>query len=121
MDPLDHGRARLDGLTCAVCDGAVPPRSVQLLARREGLTFVQVECAACSSTSLAFLIDGGPLAEGAAEGERIAPDAAVDADDLLDMHLLLRDWRGGLRELVGGARRMAGSRLGERPASTRSA
>ena len=96
MDPLDHVRAGLDGLACAVCEGSVPAASIQLLAHRDALAFVQVTCPACRSTTLAFLLEGdaGGDAQPAAE-------APVSTDDVLDMHLFLRDWRGGTSALLG--------------------
>lgn len=107
MDPLDPGRARLDGLRCAVCDGSVPPDAVQTLAWREGLTFAQIACDACSSSTLAILVDGSgleaPVMDARApDGDVEEPGGAerVTSDDVLDMHLLLRTWQGGLRELV---------------------
>jgi len=91
MDPLDHVRAGLDGTICAVCDGPVPSGSTQVLAHREGLAVLQVDCAECGSTTLAFL-------------DPAASDA-VTADDVLDMHEFLRGWHGNLAELVGPASR----------------
>ena len=100
MDPLDHARPGPDGTTCAVCDGPVPAGSVHLLARRDDLAFVQVDCAACRSTTLAFVLAGtddlhapGDLAQG--------PDP-VTGDDVLDMHRLLSGWHGDIRELLAG-------------------
>jgi hypothetical protein len=94
MDPLDHGRADLDGLTCAVCDGPVPPGSVQLLAHRDELAFVQVDCTACRSTTLAFVLDDGASSESLS--------LPVTGDDVLDMHLFLRGWHGDLHGLLAG-------------------
>jgi hypothetical protein len=101
MDPLDHVRAGLDGLVCAVCDGPVPAGSVKVLARRDGLAFVQLDCDACRSTTLAFLLDGtSELRDDAPASGR---GGVVSADDVLDMHVFLRGWHGGLADLVGGA------------------
>ena len=97
MDPLDQVRAGLDGLACAVCEGSVPATSIQLLALRDALAFVQVDCPACRSSTLAFLL------EGEAGGDaRPSVEPPVTADDVLDMHLFLRDWRGGTSALLGG-------------------
>ncbi len=103
MDPLDPVRPDEDGTTCAVCDGPVPAGSVHLLARRDDLAFVQVDCAACQSTTLAFVLPTGVGVGGGA--------TPVSADDVLDMHELLSDWQGGLRELLAsdGGRSSAGS------------
>ena len=96
MDPLDHARSGPDGTTCAVCEGPVPAGSVHLLARRDDLAFVQVECEACRSTTLAFVLAGDV---------HTGPDAApVTGDDVLDMHHLLSAWQGGLRELLASER-----------------
>ncbi|HET9681632.1 MAG TPA: hypothetical protein VFP19_06290 [Candidatus Limnocylindrales bacterium] len=92
MDPLDHRSQGPDGTVCAVCEGPVPAGSVQLLARRDDLAFLQVDCGACRSTTLAFV-----LAAGLDAG---SPAPPVTSDDVLDMHRLLSGWRGGLRELL---------------------
>lgn len=97
MDPLDHVRAGLDGLACAVCEGPVPSASIELLAYRDALAFVQVECPACRSSTLAFLLDGD-----AGSAPRPSTDAVMSSDDVLDMHLFLRDWQGGTSALMGG-------------------
>jgi hypothetical protein len=96
VDPLDQHRAGLDGLTCAVCEGPVPGTSIHLLAQRDELVFAQMTCPACNSTTLAFVLEGmpGQTADRAVSGE------PVTSDDVLDMHLLLRGWHGGLAELV---------------------
>jgi hypothetical protein len=101
MDPLDHVPAGLDGLVCAVCDGSVPAESVRVLAHRDGLAFVQLECGACRSTTLAFILDG--VSDHRDDAPRSGGGEAVSADDVLDMHVFLRGWQGGLADLVGGA------------------
>src|SRR3970040_2031928 len=55
MDPRDQLRALLDGTTCTVCHEPVPAERIRLLARREDLTFVQIQCDRCGSTALGFL------------------------------------------------------------------
>jgi hypothetical protein len=91
MDPLDPVLPGAGGTICAVCEGSVPPGSVQLLASRDDLSFVQVSCDACHSTTLAFV----PARRSWSIGRE-----PVSADDVLDMHRLLSDWHGGLRELL---------------------
>ena len=103
MDPLDPDGIPLDGLSCAVCEESVPAASVQLLARREGLTFVQLQCPECSCTSLAFLVapsPGDPERRG--DHPPVTTAAPLSGDDVLDMHGFLEGWQGGLRELLGG-------------------
>lgn len=112
MDRQDDLRALMDGLTCTVCDEPVPPAGIRLLASRDDLVFLQLDCQACASTTLGFVMsgdgDGGPL--GAADA--VDPDAPpVSADDVLDMYQLLAGWTGDLASLVGdGEPHDAGSR-----------
>jgi hypothetical protein len=106
MDPLDPALLGADGTTCAVCEGSVPARSVRLLARRDDLAFVQVSCASCRSTTLAFVF---PATASAGGTGRPTP-ARVTADDVLEMHELLDGWSGGLRELLAPRPGDVGSR-----------
>lgn len=102
MDPLDQVRDGLDGLACAVCEGSVPAGSIQLLALRDALAFVQVDCPVCRSSTLAFLLDGHAAADGDAVAHRPeAAEPALTTDDVLDMHVFLRDWRGDVEALLG--------------------
>jgi hypothetical protein len=105
MDPLDRVRAGLDGIVCAVCNDSVPVGSIQLLAHRDALAFVQLECSTCRSTTLAFVLDGdgreGPRPAGGPVPAGHPTGAPVTADDVLDMHVFLREWRGGVAGLFG--------------------
>jgi hypothetical protein len=94
MDPQDHLRALLDGVTCTVCEDRVPPDRVRLLAWRDDLAFLQVECGTCRSTTLGFVMADARPPEGAATG------APISTDDVLDMHEFLADWGGDLGALV---------------------
>ena len=86
MDPLDH--------VCGVCDGSVPVGATRILAHRDGLAVLQVACHTCGSQTLEFATDGHVAPVGA------PVNAPVSADDVLDMHLFLADWRGSLAELL---------------------
>jgi hypothetical protein len=99
MDPQDHLRALLDGVTCTVCEDRVPPERVRLLAWRDDLAFLQIECKACRSTTLGFVMaDVRPSEPPEPSEEARRP---VSADDVLDMHEFLTGWRGNLEALVG--------------------
>ncbi len=110
MDPRDHLRALLDGMACTVCDEPVPVERVRLLARRDDLTFVQIQCDRCGSTALGFLgespIPDAPAVAPALEGGgAAAPDAAahpISPDEVLDMHEFLAGWHGDARSLIAG-------------------
>jgi hypothetical protein len=103
MDPLDHLLALPDGLRCTVCDERVPATRIRALAHRDDLTFIEIDCAACASSTLGFLLAGhtdGPaptLEAGHSQGDPIS------SDDVLDMHELLASWRGDLAGLLAPA------------------
>src|SRR6185436_2346908 len=58
MDPLDHLLALPDGLRCTVCDERVPATRIRLLAWRDDLAFLQIDCQGCASTTLGFVLGG---------------------------------------------------------------
>jgi hypothetical protein len=101
MDPLDHLLALPDGLRCTVCDQRVPATRIRTLARRDDLTFIEIDCEACSSSTLGFLLAGHtdePL-----PSPEVGPDHdgnPITGDDVLDMHELLASWRGDLAGLL---------------------
>ncbi|MEO8208295.1 MAG: hypothetical protein ABI598_04605 [Chloroflexota bacterium] len=105
MDPRDPLRALPDGMTCTVCNEPVPVERTRLLARREELTFVQVDCSACGSTSLEFLVSTdavtmpGPASSRTSIRDRkLAP--AVTTADVRAMRAFLDGWAGDARGLV---------------------
>ena len=100
MDPLDHRLAFSDGQRCTVCDERVPAGRVKLLAWRDDLAFLQLDCGACLSTTLGFVLAG--------RGDEPAPVQLPDpisSDDVLDMHQLLATWRGDLTGLLASGDR----------------
>ncbi len=102
MDPLDHLLALPDGLRCTVCDERVPATRIRVLAHRDDLTFLQIDCGSCSSASLGFVLDGR-ADEPMPRDER----PPISGDDVLDMHQFLATWRGSLTGLMasGGSGR----------------
>jgi hypothetical protein len=95
MDPLDHLLALPDGPRCTVCDERVPAARVRILAWRDDLVFLQLDCEACLSTTLGFILGGRED-----EAEPPPPADPISADDVLDMHQLLATWRGDLSGLL---------------------
>ena len=94
MDPLDHLLALSDGHRCTVCDERVPVDRIKLLAWRDELAFLELDCTACLSTTLGFVVAGTgdePVGHGA---------DPISSDDVLDMHQLLATWRGDLTGLL---------------------
>jgi hypothetical protein len=107
MDPLDHLLALPDGLRCTVCDERVPLDRVKLLAWRDDLSFLELDCAACLSTTLGFVLAGrGEEPAPASTDEPVSTDEPastaepVTSDDVLDMHQLLASWGGDLAGLL---------------------
>ena len=94
MDPLDHLLALPDGLRCTVCDERVPATRIRTLARRDDLAFIEIDCEACASSTLGFLLVG--RTDEAAGPER----DPITSDDVLDMHQLLASWHGDLSDLL---------------------
>ena len=103
MDPLDHLLALTDGLRFSVCDERVPSDGIRLLAWRDDLAFLQIECGGCLSTTLGFVVGG--RADTADGLEPPAPEPPITSDDVLDMHQLLATWRGDLSALLAGSDR----------------
>lgn len=100
MDPLDHLGTRFDGHRCSVCDASVSADQVKLLAWRDDLAFLELDCGACLSTTLGFV-----MVSQAAVGNHPAPAAPISSDDVLDMHQLLATWRGDFTGLLAGEER----------------
>jgi hypothetical protein len=95
MDPLDHLLALPDGHRCSVCEERVPAARVKLLAWRDDLAFLEIDCGSCFSTTLGFMLAG--VVDEASAQPAAAP---ISADDVLDMHQLLASWRGDLTGLL---------------------
>jgi hypothetical protein len=57
MDPRDHPRPLRDGASCTACGASVPTEAIRILAQRDDVAFVELDCPACHSTTLALLIE----------------------------------------------------------------
>ena len=57
MDPRDRPRPLHDGAACTACGATVPNGRIRVLAQRDDVAFVELECPACDSTTLALLLD----------------------------------------------------------------
>ena len=109
MDPLDHLLALPDGLRCTVCDERVPATRIRLLAWRDDLAFLQIDCDGCASTTLGFVL-GGRSEDAEPDAEPVPAADPISSDDVLDMHQLLASWRGDLAGLLQGDRGAESSR-----------
>jgi hypothetical protein len=108
MDPRDDLGSLAAGVDCAACGSFVPADRIRVLARRDDISFIEIDCEACRSESLGIVIadgpDGGvavlPYGEfGRPDEERFRDALPIGPDDVSRVHDLLT--RGGLAALVG--------------------
>lgn len=122
MDPRDDLDSLAGGVGCAACGELVPTDRVRVLARRDDIAFVEIQCAACRSESLGIVMgasasddsarasatDTVPAAAAAAgrygefgpgDSARFRDAGPIGSADLERVHELLA--RGGLEALVG--------------------
>ena len=101
MESRDGVPSLEHGLDCAACGAAVGLDRIRILALRDDIAFVEIDCPACSSESLGIVVRG----DGDGYGEFLPADRArfqgaepIDGDDVLAVHDLLR--RHGLEGLL---------------------
>ena len=114
MDSPDWLRTQLTTFTCPACGRRYRGSRMRLLAEREGLFFVDLDCSRCGSHTVAIVTVefdesdvtievSDVVAENDVEhlGEPLPMGAApVTADDVLDMHEFLTGFEGSLSELL---------------------
>ncbi len=115
-------RSQLTTFTCPACRRNYQAASIRLLAERDGLFFVDLDCSACRSHSVAIVTIGSEDAEAAIAELPIADDSAtrieppppgageapIGPDDVLEMHEFLADFRGNVEQMFRAAARQAG-------------
>ncbi len=122
MDPRDRLRPLLDGVGCTVCGGLVPGDRIRILAYRDDLAFVELDCPGCATATLGMLlssdgVDGDAVLDVAPYGELSPGDEArrlaagpITTADVRAARDFLAGWRGDLVGLVGSGRDGNGSR-----------
>ena len=114
MDSPDWLRTQLTTFTCPACGRRYRGSRMRLLAEREGLFFVDLDCSRCGSHTVAIVtveIDESEvtievsdvIGEDEVEhlGEPLPIGAApVTADDVLEMHEFLAGFKGSLGALL---------------------
>lgn len=120
MDGPDWLRTQLTSFTCPACGRRYRGNRIRLLAERDGLFFVDLDCARCRSHTVAIVTveldesdfaiadasDIGMPAEvlGARRADRLPAGAApVGADDVLEMHQFLASFEGDMDALLRAA------------------
>jgi hypothetical protein len=97
MDRTERNAPRLDGACCAACGGPVPEANLRVLARRDDLAFVEVDCPSCRSAGLAMVVGDGGRQEGPIGWE--APP--IDFEDVEAIRRFLAGYRGDVHGLFG--------------------
>jgi len=108
MDPRDDLDSLAGGVDCAACGSFVPVDRIRVLARRDDISFVEIDCPSCRSESLGIVIADGPDDEveietygefGPTDEERFREALPIGPRDVAQVRDLLA--RGGLAALVG--------------------
>ena len=119
MDGPDWLRTQLTSFTCPACGRRYRGSKIRLLAERDGLFFVDLDCSRCGSNTVAIVTveidDSQAIITGISDlnlsidefpehlGEELPAGAAlVTADDVLEMHEFLADFKGDVTTLLRG-------------------
>jgi hypothetical protein len=110
MDPRER-LGRPGGVECAACGTTVPADRIRVLASREDLAFVEIDCPGCSSASLGIIVgDAADTDVGPFRGEFLPADELrfrdappIDRHDVVAMRRLLDRHHGDVRALLGEA------------------
>ncbi|MEP7360459.1 MAG: hypothetical protein ABI744_02660 [Chloroflexota bacterium] len=114
MDSPDWLRTQLTSFTCPACRRRYHGSRMRLLAERETLFFVALDCSRCGSHTVAIVtieVDDSEVTIQVSDvvgeedvehlGEPLPMGAApVTADDILEMHQFLGRYKGNLSDLL---------------------
>jgi hypothetical protein len=114
MDSPEWLRTQLTTFTCPACGRRYRGSRMRLLAEREGLFFVDLDCSRCGNHTVAIVtieIDESEITIEVSDvlgeeeiehlGETLPIGAApVTADDVLEMHEFLATFKGSLGALL---------------------
>lgn len=93
----------VSSLRCEKCNGSFQPEEIVVLGRKDSLWYLAVNCSACSNQEVvAALVEeaGEPeLISDLNESERKMFVAPVGSDDVLDVHMFLKDFDGNFLTL----------------------
>jgi hypothetical protein len=109
MDAEGWLASELAAFGCAACGQPYGEEQVRLIARREELWFVDLSCPHCGSQAVAIVTIQveGESGEEAGQPElqttvelHVPGSAVVSVDDVIDAHVLLRDFEGDVHQLI---------------------
>ena len=106
MDPRDRLPPFANGVDCGACGRPVPLERIRVLASRDDLTFVEIDCPGCRSESLGIVVQSVNRPSTAPYGEFLPADDVrfrealpIGPTDIRTVRELLD--RGDLDALVG--------------------
>ncbi len=106
MSIIEFIRDRARFYNCPVCGRSLKGCDVQVLSHEEERFHLQVTCAQCQVTFIVVLaIAGGGVEEiekGIPEStaETVAAAEPISVDEILDLHLYLKNFQGTFKELI---------------------
>jgi hypothetical protein len=96
----------LSNIKCELCSQRYQPADMCILGHQENWWFLSLYCPSCRRGRLAVVIvardETSKVVTELTEKERDEPPAPVDTDDLLDMHIFLKDFSGNFCSLFPG-------------------
>jgi hypothetical protein len=105
MSIIEFIRDRARFYNCPVCGRSLKGCDVQVLSHEEERFHLQVTCAQCQVTFIVVLaIAGGAVEEiDSATPEPVEEPVAIEpitVDEIIDLHLYLKNFQGTLMELI---------------------
>jgi hypothetical protein len=106
MSIIEFIRDRARFYNCPVCGRSLKGCDVQVLSHEEERFHLQVTCVQCQVTFIVVLaIAGGAVEENEsveteAFEEPVAVREPISVDEILDLHLYLKNFQGTLSELI---------------------
>jgi hypothetical protein len=106
MSIIEFIRDRARFYNCPVCGRSLKGCDVQVLSHEEERFHLQVTCAQCQVTFIVVLAIAGAAVEEIDKaipepvGEPIAAAEPITVDEILDLHLYLKNFQGTFKELI---------------------
>jgi hypothetical protein len=104
MSIIEFIRDRARFYNCPVCGRSLKGCDVQVLSHEEERFHLQVTCAQCQVTFIVVLaIAGGAVEEievAAPEKEPVRAAEPITVDEIIDVHVYLKNFQGTLTELI---------------------
>ncbi len=106
MSIIEFIRDRARFYNCPVCGRSLKGCDVQVLSHEDERFHLQVTCAQCQVTFIVVLaIAGAAMDETEAAASEATPEPVMEAepisvDEILDLHLYLKNFQGTLKELI---------------------